>query len=1234
MAEDDVDYGRATITIDINAGSADADGRAAGIRIQRALLNATRRIGEQMRRQIQRGLNAAAVTVHVEPDLSRFDAQLLTGLRSLDSINVPVAPDVTGFVERLRALLADVEIPIRIVPDLDDLDARIRAHNAPDVTVGVDVDANRLTRALAGLGGVAGRVGGALTGLLRIGAFGIAAAGAAQGVGVLLAALAPAAGIIAAYPAAIAGAQVALGTLKLALVGVQDALSAALTGDAEEFLKAIEGLSPAAQKAVTAVRNLSPRLKELQQNVQQSFFRQFSGDIEGAVKNLLPLGSGLDKIAANFGKAASEGLKFAASQQAAGQLRQIIQGTADATSGLSKVVTPLAKGFLDVAAAVSKAFGSQLGAGIGQVGAQVGTFLSGFAASGRAVEAVRKALEVFRQLGTIASNVGHTLAGVWNAANVSGGGLLNNIIAITGSFREFVASARGQEAIANIFGTVSKIAAQLGPILGALVAQLGAIAPALGPLFESLGPAIVNLVNSLGPALAQIAQALATVGSALADGLAALGPALGPLGGALASVVTALAPILPLAGSLANTVASLLAPALEFVAVALQPVISALAGALMPILPSLTQAFVGLLQALLPLGAAVGQVLGQAVAALAPLLSQLAGVVAQVVVAITPLVAQIVAALLPALPPLVAAFQAVINALLPLLPPVLGLVQALVPLAATVVSLAGPLLQVAAAIAGWTVINAVVPLISGIVSALGGLIRVVTAVVTVVSSFAQAVVAGFRWLYNTLVGHSIIPDLINGIVGWFRRLPGMAASALGALVSAILGPIRSAASSALARARSFVSEAASTIRGLPGKAKAALGNLGSTLVSAGRDLVQGLINGVKAMAGNIASAAKSVVSGAVSAAKSVLKIGSPSKVFAAIGKDTGRGFIIGLTGTAAQIKATTERLAKQITDAFRGKSTRVDDRLVAMLQAGNKRLTALAAQRDKLVQRLADAQKFAADTSKAALDAFSLQNLTQGEEAVTTRGLQTGLQDAIDKVRRFTSQINNLAKRGLRKDLLQQIIGLGPAAGAEIATVLSKSTRDNLKRLNSLQAQLAKATGALGTTSADVLFDAGKQAGAGFLAGLKAQRKSIEKLMLDIAKSMQTAIRHALRIKSPSVVMRKLGEMTGLGLRIGLVSQIAALETASGRAARALVRGVSSQLSGLDGAAPALGGNVVPLTRAQRLRASGAEPAALVGRGRGGDVVHHHTWNIREVGNAQATATRVLNRFVLAAGVG
>lgn len=150
MAEDE-DYGVGRIRIVLDDSEAVADAGDLGARISRALDRNTRDIGRQIRRSVQRGLNSASVSVRVVPDLRRFDAALLSGLRSTGGLNIPVAPDLTGFNERVRALLAGEEFPVRVVPDLDDFNDRIRRRNAPDVTVNVDVDSDRLTRALSGL---------------------------------------------------------------------------------------------------------------------------------------------------------------------------------------------------------------------------------------------------------------------------------------------------------------------------------------------------------------------------------------------------------------------------------------------------------------------------------------------------------------------------------------------------------------------------------------------------------------------------------------------------------------------------------------------------------------------------------------------------------------------------------------------------------------------------------------------------------------------------------------------------------------------------------------------------------------------------------------------------------------------------------------------------------------------------------------------------------------------------
>lgn len=71
----------------------------------------------------------------------------------------------------------------------------------------------------------------------------------------------------------------------------------------------------------------------------------------------------------------------------------------------------------------------------------------------------------------------------------------------------------------------------------------------------------------------------------------------------------------------------------------------------------------------------------------------------------------------------------------------------------------------------------------GIVEVFGGLFG---AVVGVLVEFVNGVVGWFKSLWDTLVGHSIVPDMINAIVEWFASLPGKIYSGLQAFVQGVI----------------------------------------------------------------------------------------------------------------------------------------------------------------------------------------------------------------------------------------------------------------------------------------------------------------------------------------------------------------------------------------------------------------------------------------------------------------
>lgn len=766
------------------------------------------------------------VRIPIIPDLRRFDRSLVQGLSDLEGIRVPVIPDLRRFEARLRTALRGVEISIPVVPDMSGFNARIRAHPLPTVTVPTNADTNGFRKALSKLGQVAGVAAKSLTGLLAFGAIGIAAASAATNVGALLAALAPAGGIIAAFPAVIAGAVVALGTLKLAFLGVGDALSAALSGDADQFAEALKKLSPAAQKAVLAVRSFAPELKKVQQSVQQSFFKQFSGDITGALKNLLPLGSGLKKVSAQFGKAASEGLKFAATSQASAPLKAIIQGTADAASGLQTAIAPIAKGFLDIGAAISTAFGAKAGAAIGDLGARFGTYLSGLAASGRAVELVSAAVKVFKQLGSIVSNVGGIISGVFKAADDAGGGLLNNLSTITGHFEKFVKSAEGAESLRGVFGAVAEVAAQLGPILTAVVTQLGKLGPTLVPVITQLGQAITVLVGGLD--LRGLAAGLSSVAGGLVEGFQYIAPALAPVATALGSLLDAVSPLLPVVGQLVGLVATGLAYAVR----AASPLIKVLAswlavalGGALAIAQGALRVFLGVARQVWRVVEPLADLVGGALAAgfrkltesgivsgafdklidvlrvFKPFFDEVAPAAARLATSLKDLASDVYARLVPALQGLK---REVVPALAPLRRlggdvmrnlgaasrkagrDVAALLDHMAPLARETLRTLKPAADLALAFLRMHVLN--------------GLPEKIERLATVLAMFGYAVKEGlrglyefvhdaidlFQFLYDVLVGHSIVPDLITAIISWFAQLPNQVVAIVSQLVTGLI----------------------------------------------------------------------------------------------------------------------------------------------------------------------------------------------------------------------------------------------------------------------------------------------------------------------------------------------------------------------------------------------------------------------------------------------------------------
>jgi hypothetical protein len=397
-----------------------------------------------------------------------------------------------------------------------------------------------------------------------------------------------------------------------------------------------------------------------------------------------------------------------------------------------------------------------------------------------------------------------------------------------------------------------------------------------------------------------------------------------------------------------------------------------------------------------------------------------------------------------------------------------------------------------------------------------------------------------------------------------------------------------------------------------------LGMAGGGMAGAGTAVGAGLASGMDAAVGSVRDAARALAAAVVTGIRQELQIASPSKKTRALAKDVGAGFISGLTGSRAKIQSVAKDLSNDIKIAFSG---RRESSLLRMVNRETKELLGLASKRDSISKKIADANKFATDTAGKARAGGGLASIVQ-QDAYSPKYVKGEMQASLKQIKAFTANVQKLQKKGLNKDLLRQILEMGPEQGSAFAASLANADKATIKQYNSLNSQINAESGKLGKVGADLLYDSGKKAGQGFLTGLKAQQKDIEALMLSIAKGMQKSIKKALGIKSPSRVMEAVGRMTVLGLQGGIVRTMPAVRSAMHRVAATVASGMPTTLPAVAGpgvSSPAL---AVGASRTARQETRGSAPNITVvvqNNGVLGSQMQVENWLARSLDNLART---------------
>ncbi|MEU3426590.1 hypothetical protein [Streptomyces gardneri] len=361
-------------------------------------------------------------------------------------------------------------------------------------------------------------------------------------------------------------------------------------------------------------------------------------------------------------------------------------------------------------------------------------------------------------------------------------------------------------------------------------------------------------------------------------------------------------------------------------------------------------------------------------------------------------------------------------------------------------------------------------------------------------------------------------------------------------------------------------------------------------VGAGQNVGAGLMAGMLGSRAGVEQAARGMAAGVEAGIKAELEIASPSKKAKramrhvgdgvaqglakqqakvkaqtkALMKDIRDGIVRGLTGSKSQIQATAADLNRDIWAAWAGQETTKDSNLVKLVNQQHNTLQKLASKRDALASRVASAQNllksrieeqanFRAGVKSTAQNAASLSSLGLEQAQVTPGSIRAGLAQKLAKLRQFNRYITMLTKRGLNKNLLRQVLAMGPEEGFAYAAALAGMTASDFKQTNSIQSQIDTEADSLGRHGAKTLYDAGVNSAKGLVDGLKSQQAAVEQQMVIIAKGMEKAIKRALGIKSPSRVGHGIGSNFARSTGDGALSELPyvgrAVDTIGGRMA-------------------------------------------------------------------------------------
>jgi len=336
-------------------------------------------------------------------------------------------------------------------------------------------------------------------------------------------------GLVQLLAPAVVAAGLALVTLKLGFSGVGTALKAGLSGDTEEFEKALKKLEPAAADTVRTLVKLRDAWKPLQQRIQGELFAGAAGELKSLSDLIRPIVfKWLPQVAMAFARvrnAIADGLaRFAAD----GRLEFVFRNIHRGLSAILEAIPPLARAFGDVLEVAAPRFGT-LGEDIRSIAQRFSDWIRTMKESGDLGKWLDNAKKTFGQLKDIGAELGRVLSAIFKG--VDGEGFLEKLKNSIAAFADWLESENGQ----NVIKFFSDVA-------GAIAGVISWIEKAVGFMrrgWDNFREATEGLRNAVVLAFASIGAAGSALFAIISGGVNAfswIGGVIGRLSGLVGAV--------------------------------------------------------------------------------------------------------------------------------------------------------------------------------------------------------------------------------------------------------------------------------------------------------------------------------------------------------------------------------------------------------------------------------------------------------------------------------------------------------------------------------------------------------------------------------------------------------------------------------------------------------------------------------------------------------------------------